>query len=138
MRAKKWLVAAGVALLSGALVTGVAFAASSPEGRVAHQGQMGQRPNLDQMVKEGKITQGQADVMAQLQQLRQKAMEQLKADSKAVIDQAVKEGKITQEQADQMAKRWHHRGAPGKHGHAPGKHSFMGPHRPTKPAGEQG
>lgn len=126
MRAKKWLVAAGAVLLSSALVTGVAMAASNPETKVAQGRQeMGQKPNLDQMVQEGKITQGQADVMTQLQALRQKAMQQLKADSKAVIDQAVKDGKITQEQADTMAKRgmmWHrHGGGPGKQGFAPGQ-----------------
>lgn len=116
MRAKRWLVVAGAVLLSGALVTGVAVAATAPEARAAH-GQMGAKPDLDQMVKDGKITQGQADVMRQLQAVRQKAMAQLKADSKAVIDQAVKDGKITQEQADKMAKAgiWRH-GRPGMHG----------------------
>lgn len=107
MRAKRWLVAAGAVLLSGALVTGVAVAATAPEGRAAHgqHGPMMSRPDLDQMVKEGKLTQGQADVMAQVQSLHQKAMEQFRADTKAVIDQAVKDGKITQEQADQMIAR---------------------------------
>lgn len=117
MRAKRWLVAAGVVLLSGALVTGVAVAATAPEGKVAHVHQ-GSKPDLDQMVKDGKITQGQADVMRQLQDVRRKAMEQLKTDSKAVIDQAVKDGKITQEQADKLkgpGMIWRH-GGPGQHG----------------------
>lgn len=129
MRTKKWLVAAGAILVSGALVTGVAVAATAPAGKVAHrhhEEMMGKKPDLQELVKEGKITQGQADVMAQLQGLHQKAMEQFKADAKAVIDQAAKDGKITPEQAERMKARGammhHHHGTPGKRHLPPGKH----------------
>ncbi|HLO03591.1 MAG TPA: hypothetical protein VK191_10815 [Symbiobacteriaceae bacterium] len=136
MLTKKWLVAAGAVLLSGVLVTGVAVAATTPEGaQVAHghHDKMGKRPSLDQLVKEGKITQAQADVMAQIQTLHQKAFAQFKLDSKAVIDQAVKDGKITKEQAEQLltkhAMMGHRQGPPGKKWQS---------HRSAKPSSVQG
>jgi polyhydroxyalkanoate synthesis regulator phasin len=135
MVAKKWMVVAGAVLLSGALVTGVAFAAERPAGKMAHGPMMGQKPDLDQLVKEGKITQAEADVLKQLQDLRQKAMAQLKTDAKAVIDQAVKDGKLTQEQADRLTKRgMRGPGAHGKHGFEKGKHH----HDQAQPSKQQG
>jgi polyhydroxyalkanoate synthesis regulator phasin len=116
--AKRWLVAASTVLLSGALATGAAFAApgketqstTAPTARMHRYGSSpGARkgPDLDQMVKDGKITQGEADVLTELHALRKRQMGQLHADAKALIAKAVAEGKITQAQADKL---WQNRG----------------------------
>jgi polyhydroxyalkanoate synthesis regulator phasin len=141
MLPKKWLIAAGAVLVSGALATGVAFAASSDKGtqgapnathpfKGAH-GMKGPKgpADLSKLVESGKITQAEADVLKQLQDLRQKQMAQLKADSQALIDKAVAEGKITQEQADKLKKP-----LAGKFG-GPGSHRG-GPHFEAKTEAE--
>jgi polyhydroxyalkanoate synthesis regulator phasin len=133
MLPKKWLVAAGAVLVSGALATGVAFAASNDQGEAkgwfgpfhgfhAMKGPKGPA-DLSQLVESGKITQAEADVLKQLQELHQKQMAQLKADSQALIDKAVAEGKITQEQAEKLK-----RPLAGKFGEPGGFRMHMGGH----------
>lgn len=111
---KKWAAMTGAVLVSGALLTGASFAATAPAA--AAQAEQHQQ-KLDQAVKDGKLTQAEADVRKALADLRHSAMAKLKADSKAVVDQAVKDGKITQEQATKLEKHGWGRGArhQGKH-----------------------
>lgn len=110
----KYAVIAGAALLAGSLlVTGSALAASGSAGDAPAASAPAKADRLDQAVADGKLTQAEADVIKQIDELRQAAMEKLQADVKAVIEQAVADGKITQEQADQMLS---HKG-PGRFGH---------------------
>lgn len=95
---KKWAAIAGAVLLSGAVVTSVAMASPG-------HGAGSAKPNqVDKLVEQGKLTQAEADVLKQLQQLRRNHMEQLKKESTALIDQAVKDGKLTQQQAERLSK----------------------------------
>lgn len=120
----KFALIAGSAVLTGALLTGAAYAASNDSAAApAPSAATAQANNLDQAVKDGKLTQAQADLMKQIGDLRKSAMEKVQADSKAIIDQAVKDGKITQDQADKMLKG--HGGFEfGKGGFGHGKHGF--------------
>jgi hypothetical protein len=124
----KWSIIAGTVLVSGALLTtGVVFAASgsNTEAAPAAAAAAAQAPaktqadRLDAAVTSGKITQAEADVLKQLDGLRQAAMDKLKADSQTIIDQAVKDGKITQDQADKLAQHDDHMG--GRDGHHGGR-----------------
>lgn len=107
----KFTLIAGSVLVAAGLLAGAAFAqgTATPE---AHQ------QRLEQAVKDGKLTQGAADVMLQLHGLRQAAMEKLQADSKALVDQAVQGGSITQAEADRMLNGHGQKGfgRGGKHG----------------------
>jgi len=97
MRLKsRWAIVAGTVLVAGSLLAGAAFAAGGA-GSAAERA-----TRLEQAVRDGKLTQGEADVAKKLGELRDTYMAKLKADSKAVVDQAVKDGKITQERADRM------------------------------------
>lgn len=107
----------GSTLVAGGLLTTAAFAATG-DGAATTETPAASAPvqkgfNLDQAVADGKLTQAEADVMKQVEDLRKAAMEKLQADTKAVVDQAVADGKITQKQADKMLS---HKG-PGKEGH---------------------
>jgi polyhydroxyalkanoate synthesis regulator phasin len=123
MNLKKVGLTVAAVLVSGALLTGAAFAAGVPS-KMADK--------LQQEVQAGKLSQGQADVITQLFGLRQSAMEKLKADEKALIDQAVKDGKLTQDQADKLQKREGHFGQGPMQGKTQGKtqgrmHGKQGP-----------
>jgi hypothetical protein len=141
----KFAVIAGAAVVAGGLLTGVAFAASaattapatgttasapsttapatgtaaSPEAKKA-QHEQNEAARLAQAVKDGKLTQGEADLHAQIDALRDAAMTKVQSDSKALVDQAVTDGKITQAQADNLVNGkgrggFGHGG--GRHGH---------------------
>jgi polyhydroxyalkanoate synthesis regulator phasin len=101
---RKWGAIAGAVVVSvGLLAGGAVYAASQPDQAAAPSAQgQSTHKNLDHAVKEGKLTQGQADVMKQLQDLRQSYRQKFEADAKSVVDQAVKDGKLTQDQADKM------------------------------------
>lgn len=104
----KWAIIAGTTLVAGSLLAaGAVYASDSAPATPSGTTQPAKpdfKTHLDDAVKAGKLTQGEADVMKQLDDLRQAAMDKLKSDSQAVIDQAVKDGKITQEQADKLSK----------------------------------
>gem|GEM_PF-5873005 len=89
-------------LITGVLATGAAFAA--PGGTKMDQ-------KLEDAVKSGKLSQGEADVMRQIGELRQN----YKSQVQSLLDQAVKDGKINQEQAGKLM---HH----GRHGRMLMKH----------------
>jgi polyhydroxyalkanoate synthesis regulator phasin len=119
----KWSIIAGTVLVSGALLTtGVVFAANGSTTEAAAAAATAQAPaktqadRLDAAVTSGKITQAEADVLKQLDGLRQAAMDKLKADSQTIIDQAVKDGKLTQDQADKLAQHDDHMGGRDGHG----------------------
>lgn len=57
---------------------------------------------LDQAVKAGKLSQGEADVLKQIVESRTAVVKKLQSESEAIIAEAVKEGKITQEQAEKL------------------------------------
>lgn len=107
---KKLSVAAGAMLLTGALLTGAAFAEGDASSAAARQ------DKVEQAVKEGKLTQGEADTLKQLGELRRSYMERYKADAKALVDRAMTDGKLTKEQAERMLQRKGHFG----HGHGKG------------------
>ena len=96
----KWVLMAGTALVTGALLTSAAFAAGGATDGQSRVDKAATR--LQQAVANGRITQGEADVMTQVNTLRAEVMAKLKADSQAIVDQAVADGKITQEQADKL------------------------------------
>lgn len=121
---KKMLVTAAAVLVSGTVLAGAVFAADPPaSGTGTIPGIAGKAfgflrgggPAVDPAerlataVEAGKLSQGQADVLTQLHELRTKYMGQLKTESEALIDKAVTDGKITQEQADNLKR-------PGKQG----------------------
>ncbi|MGE5675170.1 MAG: hypothetical protein ACM3XM_15075 [Mycobacterium leprae] len=101
---QKWMATAGAAAVTaGILTTGIAMAANgdttaasataAPAASAQQSGQKGHqfspeqlKAQLDQQVKDGKLTQGQEDVMLQLDSLRQASMTKLQADEKAAID----------------------------------------------------
>ena len=91
MFSRKFAVIAASALIAGGILTGAAFASTPAAAE-----------KIDQAVANGRITQGAADVMKQVHELRQAAMEKFQADRQAVIDQAVSAGTITQEEADRL------------------------------------
>lgn len=102
---KKLGAAVGAVLVSGALLTGAAFASGDAQSAPT------KAEWIDKAVEAGKLTQGEADTLRQLQDLRHSYMEKFKTDAKTLIDQAVKDGKITQDQADRMIKHkasFHH------------------------------
>lgn len=105
-------VLAGALLVTGALVTGAAFASEAPATTAQPQ-------SVESNTKASALTQAEQDVLTQLKDLRTSVMEKLAADSKALVDQAVKDGKITQEQADRLLKHG---------GHKFGGHKFVGKH----------
>lgn len=94
---------AGSVLLIGALATGAALAAGNLSGAKAAE-------RLQQAVQSGKMTQGEADLLTQLDQVRTSYMEKMKTEIQATIDKAVADGTVTQEQADRLKKR---QGGPG-------------------------
>jgi polyhydroxyalkanoate synthesis regulator phasin len=109
----KWSAIAGTVVVAGGLLAaGAVYAADSAPNAAAPATTQTQKAapqdRLADAVSSGKLTQAEADVLKQIDALRQTAMDKLKADSQAVIDQAVKDGKLTQEQADKLAK-----GGPG-------------------------
>ena len=115
---RRWAIIAGTVLVAGSLLAGAAFAAGGAIDRAG---------KLEQAVQAGKITQGEADVLKALGDLREAYRAKLKADSQAVVDQAVQAGKITQEQADGLLTH------KGKTGHGNGwkqkdgaRHEFKG------------
>lgn len=114
---RKWVAIAGAVLVSGALLTGAAFAAGG-----AGSGASSARP--EKAAHAANLSPGQTELHKQLQELRKSAMEKLKADSKALIDQAVKDGKITQQEADRLLK---HKGHFAKHGRKGPMHQNMTP-----------
>ncbi len=106
-------VAVGAVLLTGALLTGAAFA--SEEGKAP----TAQTERVDKAVQEGKLTQGEADTLKKLGELRRSYMEKYKAEAKALLEQSVKDGKITKEQAQRILK--HQQGRMQHHGKGWGK-----------------
>jgi polyhydroxyalkanoate synthesis regulator phasin len=152
MNMKRLGAIAGAVLLSGALLTGGAMAANLPSklaDKLQSQVQAGkitqnqadvvgqlfnlrqaamtklkadEKALIDQAVKEGKLTQAQADQLAKRGDhfgeggrhehggkgdRRHLGDKHLTADQlKAKLDTAVKDGKLTQEQADQILKKW--------------------------------
>jgi len=129
----KWGAVAGAVVITGAVLTaGIALAESSNSGAAASpsatQAPSKDRTNwLDEAVKSGKLTQAEADVMKQLDDLRKSAMEKLQADEKAIIDQAVKDGKLTQDQADKLSKHPGPMGGPMDGGRGGRDHGGPGP-----------
>jgi polyhydroxyalkanoate synthesis regulator phasin len=146
---QKWMaVASTAAVAAGVLMGGMAMASASGTAAAntpaASSHQVGRKglifspeqlkAQLDQQVKDGKLTQGQEDVMLQLDSLRQEAMTKLQADEKAIIDQAVQSGKITRDEATQLQQHGHGPGGPaggrggrGDHGPGGGRGHGMGP-----------
>jgi len=106
---KRFGIIVGAVLLLSALLTGAAF---------AHGGGIPSAEKIQALVEAGKLTQGEADVVVKLSDLRRSFMEKLKAESKVITEQAVAEGKITQEQADRLLSKG------GRLGH--GKGTFFG------------
>jgi len=92
----------GSVLVTGGLLTGAALAATDTTVPTPTAIAAAVTGRLEQAVADGKITQAEADVLKQIQELRASVMEKLKTDSQAIIDQAVTDGKITQEQADSL------------------------------------
>ncbi|HYF78311.1 MAG TPA: hypothetical protein VD973_14305 [Symbiobacteriaceae bacterium] len=92
---------AGALLISASLFAGTASAAEKMD-----------RPDLkerlEEKVREGKLTAGEAEVVQKLHDLRRSYHEKFRADAQSVIDKAVKDGKITPEQAERFK-------APRKH-----------------------
>lgn len=99
---RKLGVAIGAVLIAGGLLTGAAFAAGGGKGA----------ERLDQAVKEGKLTEGQAQVIKQIQALRESYRQKFEAERQGILDQAVKDGKITQDQAAKLKQP--HMGRHGK------------------------
>lgn len=102
---KKIGATAGALLVTGALLSGAAFASSAVKEPPA------KAEWVDQAIQQGKLTPGEGDTLKRIGELRRSYMEKFKADAKTLVDQAVKDGKITQEQGDRMLKkgaRFHH------------------------------
>lgn len=107
--------AVGSVLLTGALLTGAAFAADDGKEATA------KTEWIDKAVQEGKLTQGEADTMKKLGELRRSYMEKYKAEAKGIVEQGVKDGKLTQQQAERMLNHkhkghFHHGKGHGKQG----------------------
>jgi|GEM_PF-4408043 len=106
---RKWGTIAGALLISAGLLAG---------GTVARAAEKNDHPDvkqkLEEKVKEGKLTPGEAEVMQKLHDLRRSYHDKFRTDARALIDQAVKEGKITQEQADKFKapRKRRHEGGP--------------------------
>lgn len=113
---KRWAVLAATALLCGGILSGGALAATD-DGTAKVPSAAN---HLEQAVKDGKLSRGEADVLTQIGQLRQAALDKLKSDAKTVIEQAVKDGKLTQEQADRLLNHT------GRAGHGPKGHGRHG------------
>lgn len=92
---------AGALLISASLFAGTAFAAEKIEKHDLKE-------RLEEKVREGKLTAGEAEVVQQLHDLRRSYHEKFRAEAQSVIDKAVKDGKITPEQAERFK-------APRKH-----------------------
>lgn len=138
---RRWALVAGTVLVSGALLTGAALASGSGAKPTAAQTETNRTPGesevqkqlsdlrqrhftqmrdeakaiIDQAVKDGKLTQEQADKMTNRfahpwGQRKSKMPHNLKGltqdELKAKLDAAVKNGKMTQEQADKLMQRW--------------------------------
>lgn len=106
---KKWMTILGTTILSGVLVTSVAFAAG---GEAVEQAANKPSPGVQQLMQE-------------IRSLRQTRMEQFKTEVHGLIDKARSEGKITPEEATKLKERggkgFHHRGPKGgRHGHKGG------------------
>ncbi|MDF2630801.1 MAG: hypothetical protein K0R39_4632 [Symbiobacteriaceae bacterium] len=86
---------AGALLISASLFAGSAFAAEKMEKPDLKQ-------RLEEKVREGKLTAGEAEVVQQLHDLRRSYHEKFRTDAQSLIDKAVKDGKITKEQADRF------------------------------------
>lgn len=89
---RKLGVAIGAVLIAGGLFAGAALAAGGGKGA----------ERLDQAVKEGKLTEGQAQIIRQIHDLRESYRQKFEAERLAIIDQAVKDGKITQDEAAKL------------------------------------
>lgn len=98
---KKIALIAGATVLAASLLAGAAFAAAGPNAAALEA----RIQRIDQAVTDGTMSQGMADVLKELDQLRLSVMEKLQADSQAIVDQAVTEGSITQEEADSLMSR---------------------------------
>lgn len=92
---------AGALLISASLFAGSAFAAEKLD-------RSDLKERLEEKVREGKLTAGEAEVVQKLHDLRRSYHEKFRADAQSLIDKAVKEGKITPEQAERFK-------APRKH-----------------------
>lgn len=92
---------AGALLISASLFAGTAFAAEKVE-------RSDLKERLEEKVREGKLTAGEAEVVQKLHDLRRSYHEKFQAEAQSVIDKAVKDGKITKEQAERFK-------APRKH-----------------------
>ena len=99
---RNWRNIAGALLISAGVLAGSAAYAADKTDRP----DLKQR--LEEKVKEGKLTPGEAEVVEKLHGLRRSYHEKFKADANSVIEQALKDGKITKEQADRFK-------APRKH-----------------------
>lgn len=91
MTGKKQLSILFAALLSMALISGVALAAGQASGT-----QAGQKPAL---------TPAEQAVVEQIGDLKRQHRERLQAEIKSLLDQAVQSGKISRERADQFLTR---------------------------------
>lgn len=112
---QRWALMAGTALLCGTVLSSGALAASPSATRDSQPA----TNLLERAVQEGTLSQGEADVIKEIGQLRKAAMEKLVADAKGVIEGAVKSGKITREQADRMLQQM------GRMGHGPKGHRHI-------------
>lgn len=106
----RFAVIAGALLVSGAIVTGVVFAADPVPAA--------QTPSSNQVAPAAKVamSQGQKELLGQLAELRKSVSDKLQSDSKALVDQAVADGKVSREEADRLLRPG------GKFGRPPGKH----------------
>lgn len=122
MNLKKMGTMAGAILVSGALITGVAFAAEATTTTppAASTETKAAVPATSQ------LTEGEKDIFTKLQELRKTYKDKLTADSKALVDGAVTEGKITQEQGDRLLQHGGKGGPGGKGFGRGGKHGFGG------------
>ncbi|HYF96392.1 MAG TPA: hypothetical protein VD969_29645 [Symbiobacteriaceae bacterium] len=93
---RNWRTITGALLISaGVLAGGAAYAAEKADRPDLKQ-------HLEEKVKEGKLTPGEAEVVEKLHGLRRSYHQKFKAEANAVIEQALKDGKITKEQADRF------------------------------------
>lgn len=104
---RKWGTIAGAVLISAGLLAGSSAYAAEKHDRPDL------KQKLEEKVKEGKLTPGEAEVVEKLHDLRRGYHEKFKTDARALIDQAVKDGKITPEQADRFKAPRKHRGSEG-------------------------
>lgn len=103
MLVRRWFLAAGMLLLAVIMVTGGAVAAPQAGARATYESRVtGLNAKLERMVKEGKLTPGEAEVITELHHLHRKTMKQFRTEAKGVIDGAVKMGKITEEQGTKL------------------------------------